>query len=136
MVMVNLEGVEEAQDFSPIPDGRYKARLTEIAIDRTKTGDEMWNLTWTVLEGEQEGKKIFDRIVFSHKALPRVKMICSRMGIPNEGTVELLPQQFDGKDLYVTTKQEKYFSEKHGEQIQSKVPFAGYESIEDGDAPF
>ncbi|MDI6794806.1 MAG: DUF669 domain-containing protein [bacterium] len=81
MPKVDFSTIDDVQDFSPIPDGQYLSRLSEIEETTTQYGDELWKLRFEVIEGEYAGRYIFDNMVFSKAALKRVKLICSRLGI-------------------------------------------------------
>lgn len=130
MPRVDFPGVEDAQDFSPLPDGPYLCALT--AIDDTKTtqgGDEMWDLRFTVEEGECRGRHIYDRISFGKKALPRVKLLCSRVGIDVTAALLVTPKLLRGKRVWVTVETEPYTDKQGQEKKRNSVPFAGYMKV-------
>ncbi len=119
-------------DFDLIPDsalmpaGVYDCTISNVATDeRTKNGDEMWILTLTVSKGPYLARSIFDRLVFSERALPRIKLICSRLGIPVKGKFNLEPRHLRGKDVQVVVEiDERTFD---GKLLKSnKVTFDGY----------
>lgn len=88
---INFDEVDSGSGgFQPIPDGNYLVRIESIHSGRqTSKGDEMWGLELVVTDGDYQGRKIFDNLVFSEKALWRVKMVCSRFGVPLTGEVEI-----------------------------------------------
>lgn len=128
MPSVDFSDVDDALDFSPLPPGPYLCRLTAIDdSERTGAGDEMWALRFTVDEGEHEGHYIYDRISFGHKALPRVKLLCSRMGIDISGPLNLTPDLLMGRRVWVTVDIEEYDDQKSKTRRErNKVPFAGF----------
>lgn len=127
MPTVNFAGVEEAQDFSPLPEGPYLCALK--AIDDTKetqAGDEMWELKFVVVEGDFAGRSIYDRISFGKKALSRVKLLCSRMGLDVSGDLNVTPDLLKGKQVWVTVEIEDYTDSKGQDRKRNSVPFAGF----------
>ena len=146
----DFSSVDDAQDFSPLPPGDYPCRLAAIdPNERTKAGDEMWNLRFVVKEGDYRGRLIFDRISFGEAALPRVKLLCSALGLDVAGKVNLEPELLIDREVLVTVENQSYFDRREGKEKKSnKVVFAGYSSIEnssssdagvpedDDDAPF
>lgn len=85
-------------DFSPLPDGRYKAQLTASEVKQTKAGGLMLKLTWDILEKEYAGRKVFGQLNIvnaSEKAqqigrgqLSALAKACGKTGIP-EDSMEL-----------------------------------------------
>lgn len=77
------------KDFSPIPEGTYKAVIFESEIKPTKAGDgEMLVLTWEIKEGEHTGRRIWDRLNLVNKnpktesiAKQDLAAICMAMGL-------------------------------------------------------
>lgn len=69
MTQGNLGGTFDAntvapqETFDPIPTGWYKAMVTDSALKNTKAGTGQYlKLEWQVLEGEHQGRKVFDNI--------------------------------------------------------------------------
>jgi len=79
MPVINFSKVDDVQDYSPLPEGKYLCELSEVEETSTQYGDEMWKLKFEVVDGEHIGRYIFDNMVFSEAALKRVKLICSRL---------------------------------------------------------
>ena len=132
MPRIDFSRVDDAEDYSLLPDGSYPCRLVEVAEARTQHGDEMWKLRFLVESGVHQGRYIFDNLVFSPAALKRVKLICSRMGLDVSGTLDLTPSQIEGRHCRVTVESEAYEDREGRTKRRNVVPFAGYESIEAG----
>lgn len=128
MPKVNFANVDDVDDYSPIPDGDYLCRLTEIELDSTRSGDEMWKLRFAVEEGEYAGRLIFDNLVFSAAAMKRVKLICSRLGIDTDGELDLVPDLIRGRRCVITVHTEEYVDAHEQTRRRNVVPFAGYAS--------
>ena len=90
----------------------------------------MWNLRFVVKEGDYRGRLIFDRISFGEAALPRVKLLCSALGLDVAGKVDLIPELLIDREVLVTVESQSYMDQDGKEKKSNKVVFAGYSSIE------
>ena len=138
MPKVDFKNVSEIADFAPIPDGEYLCRLADIETDRTRSGDEMWKLRWQVEGGEHDGRLLFDNMVFSAKAMSRVKLICSSCGLDVSGEIDLDPPMLLDKRALISTYQEEYEDDKGQSKVQNRIPFDGYGCVpgESDNTPF
>ena len=66
-------------------------------------------------------------MVFSQKALPRVKLICSRLGVDVAGEIDLKPEHLIEKTCLVTVTIEEYEGDEGKVKKRNSVPFSGYE---------
>jgi hypothetical protein len=126
MPRVDFPSISDTADFSPLPDGDYVCQLTDVEIDHTKAGDEMWKLRWAVQDGEFAGRLLFDNLVFSQKALSRVKLVCGVLGIDTSGQLDLQPDMLLDKRALVSTYQEEYVDGQGRTKITNRIPFEGY----------
>ena len=138
MPRVDFPAIADTNDFAPLPDGEYVCALTDIEVDRTRAGDEMWKLRWTVQDGEFAGRLLFDNLVFSQRALSRVKLVCGVCGVDTSGAVDLQPDMLLEKRAVVSTFQEEYTDEQGRTKVANRVPFEGYASprSDADDTPF
>lgn len=67
--MANLGGTYTADpnnvqgDFTPVPPGEYLVHITDSDMVATKTGNgHFLKLDLEILEGDQQGRKLFDRL--------------------------------------------------------------------------
>jgi hypothetical protein len=134
MPRIDFDKVDDVQDFSPLPEGKYFCRLTEVEEASTQFGDEMWKLRFAVAAGQYQGRYIFDNMVFSDAALKRVKLICSRLGINASGQLDLKPSHIKGRTCNVTVEVEEYEDNEGKTKKRNVVPFAGYERADESDA--
>ena len=58
---IDFGQVEDAEDFSPVPDGKYHVRVIGIEEKPTRAGDPMWNLDLEIQEGPHAGRIISAR---------------------------------------------------------------------------
>lgn len=133
MPIIDFSKVDEAQDYTPLPAGKYLCSVSEVQEASTQYGDEMWKLKFLVHSDPYQGRYIFDNMVFSAAALKRVKLICSRLGINTSGEIDLTPITIIGKSCYVTVGIEEYEDQEGNMKKRNVVPFAGYESVDAGD---
>ena len=131
MPKINFGEVGEAREFSPLPKGDYRCRLVKVEETFTKDRDEMWRLRFRVEEGPEEGALIFDNLVFSEKALPRAKLICSRLGLDVSSELDITPALILDRTCIISVIVEDYEDPQGKTQQRNKVPFAGYASIEE-----
>lgn len=124
---------KDVQDFSPIPVGKYLVEVEDIQSSYTNAGDEMWKMKMLIVEGEEEGKYLFDNIVFSEKAMPRAKMICSRFGLDVSKDFDLTEEMLLSRRAIATVDRIESYEKEDGRTAQaSRIGFAGYENAPEG----
>ena len=52
---------QPADDFSPMPASEYVTMMTEANVENTSKGGSMVKITYTVMEGEFQGRKIWSQ---------------------------------------------------------------------------
>jgi hypothetical protein len=57
-----VEAAKPLTSFDPIPAGRYQAVIIESEAKPTQNGGERLALKWQIIEGEHEGRYVFDNI--------------------------------------------------------------------------
>ena len=122
MPKIDFSKIDDVNDFSPLPEGEYLCRLTDIEETTTSQDDDQWKLRFLVEAGEYSGRYIFDNLFFSPKAMPRVKLISSRMRVDVSGEVDLQPEHLLDRQVLVTVTIGEYEGEK-----RNRVLFAGYD---------
>ena len=127
MPKIDFAKVDDVQDFTPLPAGKYPCRLAEIEEATTHAGDEMWKLRFEVARGEHAGRLVFDNLVFSQAAMKRVKLICSRLGLDVSKELDLKPEMLKGRTANLTVEIEPYEDSEGRTKQRNVVPFAGYE---------
>lgn len=75
-------------EFEPLPNGMYEARLTgfEESDGAGPSGYPYFNLEWTVDDGEFQGRKVWNTLSLSPKALFMGKRVLLALGA-DEGDV-------------------------------------------------
>jgi hypothetical protein len=131
MPKVDFSTVEDAKSFTPVPAGSYAVDVDSIEGTYTSGGDEMWKMRLKVLDGPHAGRFLFDNLVFSQRAMKRVKLICSKLGLETSGEVDLTPRMLRGKTCRVTVEVEDFVDDEGREKQRNNIPYAGYEAIND-----
>lgn len=119
--------VQPQDDFAPLPAGQYIAQVTESAVAPTKSGTGMMmKLTWTVLDGQFKGRKVFDRINVANQNPEAEKIgqrqlsaICHAAGVMKLQDTN----QLHGKPCTITLKIRK--DEQYGDSNEVK----GYAAV-------
>lgn len=81
--------VDPAGSFEPIPKGDYPAMMIESELKDTKAGDGQYlQVVWEIIDGENKGRRLFDRLNLKNKNDTTVKIaqgslsaICHAVGI-------------------------------------------------------
>jgi len=89
----NANEVEPSVAFEPVPAGKYIAAITSSEMKPTKKGDGSYlELEFTVLEGDCQGRKVWDRLCISHPnaltqkiAQGNLSAICRAVGVMQPG---------------------------------------------------
>ena len=84
-------------NFAPLPTGKYPCKLTHKELKKSQNGNDMLSVEWTIMEGEQAGKKIFDNVVLSLDW--KVKQYASLIGVESGNSFD--PDLFDGLEVII-----------------------------------
>lgn len=71
----DTEEVPDGSDFDVIPPGQYLVEVEKTEKTKSKKGDKMLKLQLNILEGEFEGRKLFDQIMLTHAESPKAALI-------------------------------------------------------------
>lgn len=85
----NANSVDPADDFEPIPAGKYVAVITDSETKATKSGNGSYlELTFEVIEGEFKGRKLWARLNLDNPSADAVRIargqlssICRSVGV-------------------------------------------------------
>lgn len=130
---VNFQNIEDVEDYSPLPDGQYLCQLIKVEEAFTHNADPLWKLRFEVVQGPHTGRFIFDNMVFSERAMKRVKLICYALGLDTSLEVELIPDLILERHCYVKVVTEEYVDNEGNTKCRNSVPFAGYVQVKEED---
>jgi len=105
MTLINLDyNLEDVSDsFELLPESQYFARLDSCTLMQSSTGKPMLQMIWIVIDGEFEGRKLFDYVVLSVDW--KVKQYCNMAGI--ESGSQLNTNDFEGIEALINVIQEE-----------------------------
>lgn len=83
---VNLKTVIDLSNYKDsgnvrIPEGRYRAIVDDVDLDKSRAGNTMIKVWMRVLGGEHDGAVILDRLTLTDKAMFRVVSFMQGIGI-------------------------------------------------------
>lgn len=152
-INVNMDGVEAASGWEPIPDGQYTVVVSDWddTIPPSRNGDPGVKLTLKVINPpKHEGHQFFDRWYFGAKSLPfiRQRLEALRVAIPSGG-FDIEPEMVIGKAAIVTMRAEPYEG-RNGPAVGEKIkaydqtvgsdlpvdPLVGAKKSADDETPF
>lgn len=137
MPVVNWDTIEDAEDFSPIPEDRYLAKIHECKEETTDNGDAQFVITFKVEHGQYKGRTVIDRLTFSAAGLKRVKFAMSRLGFNTEqkGSVAVQAAHLLGKFAIITIEHNTANDRFGNARVYNNVPWNGIERYIDGQTP-
>lgn len=85
----NADEIEPAKAYEPLPAGKYKVVISASEEKQTKSGNGSYlQLELTVIDGEHEGRKVFDRLNLNNPnqqaagiARASLSAICRAVGV-------------------------------------------------------
>lgn len=135
---VDFTTVQDAEDYASVPEGEYVCRIAEVREGMTRDGSPRWALRLEVADGDFAGRTAaWDGLHWSERGLPRVKQILSRFGFDVSGTLDIQAADLEGRRIRVQLHAEERENPLTGRRItRLRVPYLGYEAIEEGPQPF
>ena len=118
---IDLSKVEKIRKYSPLPKGKYPCILEKVEVSSTRSGTKMWKLQFGVEEGPHQGRLIFDNLVLSEAALPRLGLLAESLGIDPSKETDIVPGMLERRSCFVTV----YVEEYKGEPCNA-VPYRGF----------
>jgi len=105
MTIINLDyDLENVSDsFEPLPEGQYMCRLDKCELVNSSTGKPMLKMEWVIIDGEFEGRKLFDNVVLTVDW--KVKQYATLAGIESGSTLDT--KDFEGIEALLKVNQEE-----------------------------
>ncbi|MBI4063490.1 MAG: DUF669 domain-containing protein [Elusimicrobia bacterium] len=102
--------VQPMGGFTPIPKGKYLLRVESATQKRSRNGDPMVVVDFTVAEGQYQGRRIrFHNVTFlppESKGAGISIHFLKTIGESYEGRLEIAPERWIGKLLYGHVEEE------------------------------
>jgi len=128
---LDFSSIEDFESFVSIPEGTYTCRVAEVRATQSQLGVQRWGLRLEVVDGEYAGRTAaWDGLVFSERAMPRVKQVLAVLGFDVSGTLELEPNDLVGtvaRVQLVIEDREDPLTGVHKKRL--RVPYAGFERV-------
>ena len=102
---VDFTGVESYQRVS---EGIHRAKISEIQEKTSQGGDQMLQVAFEVIKGDDKGNKVFDSFVLTDKALWKFKSLLQVLNMKCEGKVAVDLDNMIGKVLDINVIHEEY----------------------------
>ncbi len=126
--------VSDTQSFTSIPPGSYVCRIAEVREGLSRDGFVRWSMRLEVAEGPFAGKNAaWDSLTWSERGIPRVKKVLSSLGFDLSAPVEIDAPDLVRRCARVHLQNEEREDPATGQRtIRLRVPYAGYERLENG----
>lgn len=127
-VMLDLNTVEEAS-FELIPRGKYPATIVSCEYGLSNnSGKPMWTMQLEITEGEYTGRKLYNHMSFSERALPFTKKTLRQIApelLSGPINLEEAASDMEGKQVEVKVGVEKYEGENRNRVKDLSAPRGG-----------
>lgn len=91
MTKINFDDVPE-NDFSPLPEDRYKLKCTDAELGVSKNGNDKIDCTFEVIDGDKKGRLVWNTFSLVPKAWFELKNFLEAAGEDVSG-------EFDAEDV-------------------------------------
>lgn len=75
-----LDSADDSTDYSPLPEGDYNLVITESELVQSQTGKTGFKTVSEVLDGEYQGRKVFNTMYVSPESPKAMGMFFRQMG--------------------------------------------------------
>ena len=79
---LNLKDEKSGGTIEPVPTGRYTVKIFNAELGKTQKEQDIINLTYLILEGPQEKRRFFDRVVITKNSLWKLKTLLTIVDSP------------------------------------------------------
>lgn len=110
---LNFTGVES---FSKASEGVHTAKVKEILEKTSQAGDQMLQVAFEIIKGDDQGCRVFESFVLNERALWKFKAFLTAIGIKADGKITIDLDKLIGKVCEI----EVYHDEYNG-QTRAKI---------------
>jgi len=137
-MQVDFSSIEDVESYISIPAGNYHSRVTAVRTSFTRDGSPRWAMRLEVVQGEFAGRTAaWDGLIWSERGLPRVKTVLECMGFDVSGPLNIDPADIVGRQVMAEYIAEEREDPDSGRTISRlRVPYVGYDPLEQEDTPF
>lgn len=128
MPRVNFKATQS--EFTPLPNSNYLVRIESVEFAKSQAGNDMLNMTYIVIGGDSDGRKLFDRLSLVPQAGWKLKNVLEAAGVPHAAVPGQGKGEFDidfdtddciGHTMVVSVGQETYQTKQLDEKGQPKM---------------
>jgi hypothetical protein len=105
--MLNLD-FTSVKGFDPLPEGDYIVKVTNVTEKVSQSGNDLLNMEYTVVAGDDDGRRVFDNFVLTEKSLWRFKQFLTTVGIKAVGKESIDTNDIIGKVLMISVGIDEY----------------------------
>ena len=134
MKTIDFSNVPDLDEYSPVPEDQYLAEIGKAEYDTTRAGDDYLKIRFYIVDGDHAGAAIFDRVYFSKKAMPRLKLLLEALGISTKESIEVTPALLEGRKCLINVVVESYVKSDGSEAKTNSIPYAGYHKADEEEA--
>jgi hypothetical protein len=132
---LDFTGVKGQTEFTPIPAGKYDVQVTDYrqgtASDKAKNPGAT-TISWelTVLNGEYEGRKVWENMTLVENSLWRLKAFLEACGFDVEGEIDFDPDEVVNSELVAKVGIQRGRKDKDtGEEYDPRNTVKGFYAI-------
>lgn len=109
-----------------VAEGRYRVRVDDADMDKSKAGNPMINLWLTIQGGEFDGMTLTDRLTLTEKALFRVVGFMQAIGMPTpKKRLKLSTDKFIGRILDVDVEDGEPYNGRIKSEVRGYIKVTG-----------
>ena len=94
--------------YQKCDEGIHVAKLVQIDAGTTQGGDDMLKATFEVTQGDCKGARVFDNFTLTEKALWKLKIFLTAIGVKSDGKIQLDLDRLVGKSVNIEVGHEEY----------------------------
>jgi len=91
-----------------IPEGRYPARVDDVEQRTSEEGNEYLNVTFSITEGELEGRKVWGVFMKEPQHLWKMRQLCEAAGIDLAGRDDFDTDELKDLEVGIIVKNRIY----------------------------
>lgn len=105
MSFLKVNHEEAGKEFKELPEGTYICEITDyLEVKQSSNGNDILNLRYKVIGGENNGQLIFDGLVSTEKTVWLFQRLAKAAGIPSDiefATIEDFGRGMQGEKIKV-----------------------------------
>lgn len=117
-----------------VDPGRYRVRVDDAEMDKSKAGNPMVNLWLTIQGGEFEGMTLTDRLTLTERSLFRVVGFMQAIGMPTpKKRLKLSTDKFVGRILDVDVEDGDPYNGRIKSEVRGYIKVTGAAATTEAD---